>query len=198
MRHPWLAACAVLMVLGLGSLLQACGPTPEQRRQAAEQQRQHQQAMAQLQRCRRDQPAVTRLSAAIQNRSQALERLNQERYQPSARPEPPDPALASRFTQEDRELDELRYRDQLRSWEEAEQLRYGRWLGEQHRRRDQLRSQLQIDASLLRRIAPQLLEGAAGSTLRPAAVAKGIRCAPADFGLQNSAVEGSSSRAAAS
>lgn len=191
------SAALALALLGLGGTLWGCGPSPEQQREAAERERQQRQALADLQRCKRDQATVKRLTAQIQRHTAELARLNSERYEPAARPEPPDPALATRFTQEDRELDELRYRDQLRSWEAAEQQRYGRWLDEQDARRSRLRLQLQGDGVLLRRVAPELMASAGGSGLKPEAVARAVRCDPADFGLQNSAVAGSSSKAAA-
>ena len=190
-------ALLALAVLGLAGGLLGCGPTPEQRREAAERERQQRQAKASLERCRRDQAAVQRLTAEIQRHTRDLAKVNGERYEPSPRPEPPDPALAARFTQDDRELDELRYRERLRAWEDAEQQRYGRWLDEQHARRDRLRAQLQGDASLLRRIAPELMAAGGGSALKPDAVARASRCLPADFGLQDSAAVGSSSKAAA-
>lgn len=194
-RHQ--TAALVLALLGLGGVLWGCGPSPEQRRDAAERERQQRQALADLQRCQRDRATVQRLTGQIQRHTAELARLNGERYEPAARPEPPDPALAARFTQDDRELDELRYRDQLRNWEAAEQQRYGRWLDEQDARRNRLRLQLQGDAALLRRVAPQLMAAAGGSALKPEAVARAVRCDPADFGLQSSAVAGSSSKAAA-
>ncbi len=177
------AALLSLALLGLGGALVACGPSPEQRREAAERERQQRMTRAQLQRCKRDQAAVKRLSDAIARQTTELTKLNAERYESSRRPEPPDPALAARFTQDDRELDELRYREQLRAWEQAEQQRYGRWLDEQNSRRDRLRAQLQADAAVLRRLAPELMAAPGGSTLNTEAVARATRCSPADFGL---------------
>jgi hypothetical protein len=194
LRRTALVSLALLAVIG-GSL--GCGPSQEERRQAAERERQQRLAAADLQRCRRDQAAVVRLTSSVQKASAELTVLNSARYEPSTRPEPPDPSLAARFTQEDRELDELRYRERLRGWEDGERQRYSRWLDEQRSRRDRLRSQLEGDAAQLRRIAPNLLASPSGSRLSTAAVAKAIRCNPADFGLQNSAAAGSSSKAAA-
>ena len=190
-------ALLTLLLLGVSGAMVGCGPSPEQRRQAEERIRLQRQAQAMLERCRRDQPAVQRLSAEIQQRSTELANLEAERYWPAGRPQPPDPALAARFTQEDRDLDELRYRERLRSWEEVEQRRYGRWLDEQRSRRELLRSQLQQAANQLRRIAPTLLVAPDGSTLRADAVARASRCAPADFGVQDKAVPGKSSKAVA-
>ena len=184
-------------LLASALLAAACGPTAEQQRVAAERERQQLQARADLQRCRRDQTAVRQLTEQIQRLTSELSRLNAERYGASPRPEPPDPALAARFTQDDRELDELRYRERLQSWEVQEQRRYGRWLDEQRNRRDRLRSQLQTNGSMLRRIAPELLAAPGGTALKPEAVERASRCNPADFGLQSSAAAGSSSKAAA-
>ena len=186
----------LLCLLALAGGLFGCGPSPEEQREAAERERQQQQARAQLERCRRDRPAIIQLSQALERHSRDLKRLNAERYLPAPRPEPPDPALAARFTQADQELDELRYRERLRTWQAAEQARYARWLDEQRSRRERLRTQVGQDASQLRRLAPELLKGDAGSTLLPEAVARAGRCDPADFGVQDKA-EGSSSRAAA-
>lgn len=189
---------AVLSLLALVGGLLGCGPSPEEKRQAAERERQQQLARAQLERCRRDRPAVIQLSQALERHSRDLTRLNAERYLPAPRPQPPDPALAARFTQADQELDELRYRERLRTWQAAEQERYARWLDEQRSRRERLRAQVGQGADQLRRLAPQLLKGDAGSTLLPDAVARAGRCDPADFGVQDKAAEGSSARAAAS
>lgn len=197
MRPVWIATSLVPLMLVVSGVLQACGPSQEEKREAAELARRQQQARADLQRCRRDQAAVKRLTDKVQRHAAELTRLNGERYEPAPRPEPPDPALAARFTQEDRELDELRYRERLRHWEASEQQRYGRWMAEQDARRSQLRIQLQSDAALLRRLAPQLMAAAGGSALNPQAVGRAVRCDPTDFGLQNSAAAGSSSRAAA-
>ena len=187
----------LLALLGLGASLVSCGPKPEQQRQAAEREQQHRQAQSQLERCRRNQTDVQRLTAAIERHTRELGEAKAARYQPTARPEPPDPALAARFTQADQELDELRYRERLRAWEEAEQRRYGRWLDEQTSRRNRLRAQMDNDANLLRRIAPELMAAAGGSALKPEAVTRASRCDPTDFGLQDSAAAGNSSKAAA-
>ena len=185
------------LLLGLVTSLVACGPSPEQQRQATEREQQQRQAQAQLERCRRNQADVKRLTTAINRHTSQLGQVNAARYEPLPRPEPPDPALAARFTQADQELDELRYRDRLRAWEESEQQRYGRWLDEQTSRRNRLRTQLENDANLLRRIAPELMAAAAGSAVKPEAVARASRCSPVDFGLQESAAAGNSSKAAA-
>jgi len=191
------ATVLALALLGLGAGLAGCGPSAEQKRQEAERLRQERQAQAELQRCRRDQKAISELTGQIQGQTKELAKLNAERYEASPRPEPPSPALAARFTQEDRELDELRYRERLRNWEVLEQQRYGHWIDEQQNRRDRLRGQLQTNGTLLRRIAPELMAEAGGSALNAEAVARATRCNPADFGLQDSAPAGSSSRAAA-
>lgn len=188
-------ALPLLVLLGLGAGLAACGPSPEEQRAAAERQRQIRQAQADLERCRRDQAAVQRLSSAIERRSRELNQISAARYEASARPQRPDPALAARFTQADQELDELRYRERLRTWEAAEQQRYGRWLQDQSSRQDRLRGEQESDASQLRRIAPHLMAAPSGSALKPDALAPAIRCRPADFGLQDNAAAGSSSRA---
>lgn len=192
-----LAALLLLAALGLGSGLVACGPSPEQRRAAAERERQQRQARLDLERCRRNQPAVRRLSSAIALQTDELRRLSVTRYEPSPRPPRPDPALAARFTQADQELDELRYRERLQAWEATEQLRYSRWLAEQAGRRERLRSQLERDANELRRIAPHLMAAPAGSELKPEALARASQCRPADFGLQDRAAPARASRATA-
>ncbi len=185
-------------MLLIGATLAGCGPSAQERREAQARAEQKQQALARLQRCRRDQSVVTQLSRAVAQHSSELRALNAERYVASARPEPPDPVLASRFTQEDRELDELRYRERLRAWEAAEQQRYGRWLSEQQTQRDRLSKQLESEATKLRRIAPDLLASSGSAVLKPDAVARATRCSATDFGLQESEAAGSSSSASAS
>lgn len=184
-------------LIALALVAAACGPTAEQQQAAAERERQQVQARADLQRCRRNQAAVRQLTEQIQRLTTELTRLNTERYTAAPQPEPPDPALAARFTQEDRELDELRYRERLQNWQVQEQQRYGRWLDEQRNRRDRLRGQLQTNGTMLRRIAPELLAAPGGTALKPEAVDRASRCDPGDFGLQNSEAAGNSSKAAA-
>lgn len=171
------------LVALLGLVLVACGPSPEERRQAAERERQQQQAEVAWERCRRDQEAVIRLSDAIQRHDAELAKIGAETYQATRRPEPPDPVLAARFTQADRELDELRYREQLRDWEARERQRYGRWLDEHNSRQEQLRRERDAEATLLRRLAPQLMASEAGSSLKAEALERARGCKPEAFGL---------------
>jgi hypothetical protein len=193
-----LAGCLLVSGLLASGLLVSCGPSAQQRREAQARAEQLQRALAQLQRCRRDQPRVSQLGQEVTRHSNQIRALNAERYVPSPRPEPPDPLLASRFTQEDRELDELRYRERLSAWEALEQQRYGRWLSDQQGQRDRLRKLLESDATKLKQIAPELFTSSGQPLLKPDALARATRCSPADFGLQESEAAGSSSSASAS
>lgn len=177
--------CALALVI----ILAACsrGPSAEQQRQAEQRRqqlaRQEQQARLAWQQCRRDQASVATLVASLRRDQQALADLEGQTYRASTRPLPPDPELAERFTQEDRELDELRYRERLRDWELAEQQRYGQWMAEQRAKQQRLRSQGEQHLSQLRRINPSLFSPQQPRQLLQVAVDRYTRCPPQAFGL---------------
>lgn len=176
---------ALAAILLFSATLVACGPSAQQRREQQAREQRQEQARAQLERCRRNQATVSRLSQAIMQSGKQLSELGSQLYTPSPRPEPPDPVLALRFTQEDRELDELRYQDRLRRWETSEQQRYSRWLTDQQSQSENLRNQLEVDATKLRQIAPELLASSGTAPLKADAVTRATRCSPGDFGLQD-------------
>lgn len=189
----WRAAGFRLVCLGLLSLpligLAACsrGPSAEEQQRAEQrrqlQRRQEEQARAAWQQCQRDQASVANLVTSIRRDQQALAELEAQRYRASGRPQPPDPELAERFTQEDRELDELRYRERLRDWELAEQQRYGQWMAEQRARQQELRSQGEQHLNQLRRLNPRLFSPQQPRQLNQAAVTRYTQCPPQAFGL---------------
>jgi hypothetical protein len=160
-----------------------CGPSDEQRRQAALLQQQQQLARQRLEKCRRDQTQIKGLLAAMEQHQGQLRQLQSARYQSAPQPQPPDPALAARFSREDRELDELRYRERMRAWQMAEQRAYGHWLEAQASQREQLRRESQTLTGQLRRLNPGLFKLGSGDQIDPQAVQVASRCQPADFGL---------------
>jgi chromosome segregation ATPase len=160
-----------------------CGPSDEQRRQAVLWQQQQQQARQRLEKCRRDQTQIKGLLAAMEQHQGQLRQLQSARYQSAPQPQPPDPALAARFSREDRELDELRYRERMRTWQMAEQRAYGHWLEAQASQREQLRRESQTLTAQLRRLNPGLFKLGSGDQIDPQAVQLASRCQPADFGL---------------
>jgi hypothetical protein len=188
--RPWLPpAKANGLTFSLGLCLTlcltmvGCGPSDEQRRQAVLWQQQQQLARQRLEKCRRDQTQIKGLLAAMEQHQGQLRQLQSARYQSAPQPQPPDPALAARFSREDRELDELRYRERMRTWQMAEQRAYGHWLEAQASQREQLRRESQTLTAQLRRLNSGLFKLGSGDQIDPQAVQLASRCQPADFGL---------------
>jgi len=189
-RGHWLAAfkpprpaCSLALCLGLCLAIAGCGPSGEQNRQAALEQRRQQLARQGLEKCRRDQAALKALLSAIERQQDQLRQLQSAQYQGTSQPQPPDPALAARFSRDDRELDELRYRERLQAWQLAEQRAYGHWLEAQASQREQLRRESQSLSSQLRRLNPALFKSSSDVQIDPNALKRASRCEPADFGL---------------
>ena len=189
-RGHWLAAfkpprpaSSLALCLGLCLALVGCGPSGEQNRQAALEQQRQQLARQGLENCRRDQAPLKALLSAIESQQDQLRQLQSARYQSTSQPQPPDPALAARFSREDRELDELRYQERLRAWQMAEQRAYGHWLEAQASQKEQLRRESQNLNSQLRRLNPALFKSSSDVQIDPNAVKRASRCEPADFGL---------------
>jgi hypothetical protein len=184
--RPWLPpakALALSFSLALCLAMVGCGPSDEQRRQAVLWQQQQQLARQRLEKCRRDRGPLAALLAALERHQEQLRQLSAARYQSSPAPQPPDPDLAARFSREDRELDELRYRERMRAWQMAEQRAYGHWLEAQAGQRAQLRRESQTLTAQLRRLNPGLFKLSGGDQIDPRAVQLASRCEPADFGL---------------
>jgi len=189
-RGHWLAAfkpprpaSSLALCLGLCLTIVGCGPSGEQNRQAALEQQRQQLARQGLENCRRDQAPLKALLSAIESQQDQLRQLQSARYQSTSQPQPPDPALAARFSREDRELDELRYQERLRAWQMAEQRAYGHWLEAQASQKEQLRRESQNLNSQLRRLNPALFKSSSDVQIDPNAVKRASRCEPADFGL---------------
>lgn len=177
-------ACSLALCLGLCLAIVGCGPSGEQNRQAAlEQQRRQQLARQGLEKCRRDQAPLKALLSAIERQQDQLRQLQSARYQSTSQPQPPDPALAARFSREDRELDELRYQERLQAWQMAEQRANGHWIEAQASQKEQLRRESQNLNSQLRRLNPALFKSSRDVQINPEALKRASRCEPADFGL---------------
>lgn len=176
-------ACSLALCLGLCLAIVGCGPSGEQNRQAALEQQRQQLARQGLEKCRRDQASLKALLSAIERQQDQLRQLQSARYQSTSQPQPPDPALAARFSREDRELDELRYQERLRAWQMAEQRAYGHWLEAQASQKEQLRRENQNLNSQLRRLNPALFKSSSDVQIDPNAIKRASRCEPADFGL---------------
>lgn len=140
--QPWLLLASVVLLLA--------GCTPWWQRQPAG------LTDAQQQRCK----AVEVERLALENQRQAdakaLATLSAESYQPSPAPQAPDPELASRYSQLDREIDDERYANQLADWRLAEQQRHALWTEQQRQRRQRLQQRLNEHSSALTALAPQL------------------------------------------
>jgi hypothetical protein len=159
LRSLVLATSATLLLAGCGTWWQLQQQTL-QRRLAAE-------------RCRQQRASIDAVLAQAKADQRALDSITAEVYKPTPTPAPPDPELASRFSELDRQLDNERYDQQLAAWREREVQRQARW-GETKRERsgrasNQLRQHVKalgaIDSNLVRNGRPN-----------PVAIAKARRC----------------------
>jgi len=109
-----LAVVTIVTVL----LLAGCGTWWQQR--LGTRQREHQ-------RCLQQRGRIALVMQQLAADQQALSTLAAERYIPSQKPTAPDPALAERFSQLDRDIDQERYKQQLEAWQRRESAARDRW-----------------------------------------------------------------------
>jgi len=96
------------------------------------------------------------LNQQLQTESQALAALTKEPYAPSPAPEPPDPVMASRYSQLDQQLDDERYAAELDAWRLREDQRRQRWNDTQRERRQRLQQRLEELNRGLQALKPKL------------------------------------------
>ena len=131
-------------------LLAGCGAWWRYQHRAMQQRLAHE-------RCLQKRSAIAQRLEPIKADQEALATIAAEPYVPTPRPQPPDPALASRYSLLDRQLDEERHAEQVRAWTERERQRRERWLDNQRQRSARVEQQLRrhlaelaaLDASLV-------------------------------------------------
>jgi len=139
---------AGLLSVSVVLLLAGCSPwwqrQPADRDSAAQQQ------------CRAAEAERLALERQRQADTGALVTLAAEPYQPSPAPRAPDPELASRYSQLDRELDDERYASELEAWRQREQQRRQRWSDQQRQRRQRLQQRLDEHSRASAALEPRL------------------------------------------
>ena len=140
--QPWLPLVSVVLLLA--------GCSPWWQRQPASQDSRLQQQCQALE--------AQRLGLEQQRRAdaQGLAAVTAEAYQPSPAPQAPDPELASRYSQLDREIDEERYAAAREAWRQREQQHRQRWTANQRERRQRLEQRLNDHVRALRALEPRL------------------------------------------
>jgi hypothetical protein len=141
-RQPWLLLASVVLLLA--------GCTPWWQRQPASQDSRLQQQCQALEAQRQG------LEQQRQADAQGLAAVTAEAYQPTPAPQAPDPELASRYSQLDREIDEERYATALETWRQREQQRRQRWTDNQRDRRQRLQQRLNDHSKRLRALEARL------------------------------------------
>jgi DNA-binding transcriptional regulator YbjK len=140
--QPWLPLVSVVLLLA--------GCSPWWQRQPASQDSRLQQQ------CQALEAQRLGLEQQRQADAQGLAAVTAEAYQPSPAPQAPDPELASRYSQLDREIDEERYANALETWRQREQQRRQRWIDNRHDRRQRLQQRLNNHSKLLSAVEPRL------------------------------------------
>ena len=150
MAPPLARRSLVISLVAAGLLLTGCGSWWQQHQQA----QQRRQAHA---RCIEQRATLTRLNNAIDADQRALETLTAAVYAPSRRPAPPDPELADRFSQLDRELDQERHLNAMAAWNANEAERRRLWQRDQLERQRLVRLRLDAHLQELRSLDPTLV-----------------------------------------
>lgn len=99
--------------------------------------------------CRLSPEELTRQTKNLGLQQKALAAVRAEAFVPPAKPTPIDPAIAERYTVEDRDLDEQRYQKALLDWQQLNSERYRLWLSDHTRRQRQLELGLQAQTKQL-------------------------------------------------
>lgn len=99
--------------------------------------------------CRLSPEELLRQTKKLGLQKGALAAVKAEAFVPPAKPTPIDPAIAERYTQEDRDLDEQRYQKALLDWQQLNSERYRLWLADHTRRERQLELGLQAQTNQL-------------------------------------------------
>ncbi|MBM5802089.1 MAG: hypothetical protein FJ077_14980 [Cyanobacteria bacterium K_DeepCast_35m_m2_023] len=124
-------------------------------------------------RCLQRRTLISQRLVPIEADQRALAQIRAERYVPTPRPLPPDPALASRYSQLDQQLDQERYLDRLGAWRWRERQRRQRWQQTQNERATRVQRQRRRHLALLAAVDPQLVSADA---IHASRVAQLSRC----------------------
>lgn len=146
-------------------LLAGCSTWWQQQRQVARQ-RLHQRCLDQKRR-------IGLVMQQISADQAALATLAAERYVPSAQPSAPDPRLAQRYSQLDREIDLERYNQQLEAWQRRERVALERWQQTQGERRTRVQQRLAQHTNQLANLGRRLVRRGRPD---PAAIVKSSDC----------------------
>ena len=139
--------------------------------------RQRQQALqAATARCRRQAPQLTATLAQLRAAQAALSVLHAARYQGTPPPQPLNAGTESRFRREDQELDQERYEEAYRQWQEEESRRAASWQHEQDSQKRLEQARLNQAAGRLRQLQPALFRGSGNLEVDAAAVRRYSRC----------------------
>lgn len=152
MAPPLARRCLVVTVVASGLLLAGCGSWWRQHQLVQQRREAHARCIAQR-------ATLTQLIGAIEADQRALKTLSEQVYTPTRRPPPPDPDLADRFSQLDRELDQERYLKESAAWNVSETQRRSLWQQEQLQRQQRVRQRLDTRLQELMRRDPTLVIG---------------------------------------
>ena len=152
MAPPLARRSLVVAVVASGLLLAGCGSWWRQHQLAQQRREAHA-------RCIEQRATLTQLIGAIEADQRALKTLSEQVYTPTRRPPPPDPDLADRFSQLDRELDQERYLKESAAWNASEVQRRRLWQQGQLQRQQRVRQRLDTSLQELMRRDSTLVIG---------------------------------------
>ena len=156
----------LVVALAVTVLLAGCGTWWQLQQQAL-------QRRLAVERCRQKRASIDQVLDQAKVEQQAVDRLAAEVYRPTAAPPAPDPELANRYSQLDRQLDEERYTQQREAWQASETLRRQRWQRSWQQRRQRAKQRLAVHIADLRTIDAKLVRN---GRLDAAAIAQARRC----------------------
>ena len=166
MAPPLARRSLVLSLLASGLVLAGCGTWWQQHQQAQQRRLAHE-------RCIQQRSTLTQLINAIDADQLAQKSIAGQVYRPTTQPAAPDPELASRFSQLDRELDQERYLKEMAAWNALETQRRNVWQQDQRQRQQRVNQRLDARLQELTTLDPTLVIG--GQPNR-SAIARRLQC----------------------
>lgn len=147
---------------------------------AAKRQRQQQLlAAAEQRRCLQDRDALQRLVASFQAEAIELDRLEAQRYRPTAAPRPISPEERRSLPIYDQELLDERHLAELQAWKEREAQRRQAWERDQAAAVAGSRARLGTLTARLQALDPLLVRQGASPRMDPERLKQRLACAPA-------------------
>lgn len=131
--------------------------------------------------CQRTRPRASQLVAEFRRQQADLDRLRAEVYQPTPRPQAPDPAVLSKLPVYDQELDQERYAQAVQAWQTKETARSAAWDAEHGRLLSVSEARLAAIVADLRALKAGLLTADAVPRLDEQAVRRFADCRPEAF-----------------